>query len=173
MRIAPRLATGVALAALAAIPLATASAADKYLIVPGQSIGPVKIGSTQIQVSRAWGAPARKAGKGMVSTWRWGTGMPLNHPKVVIFMGTAKGSPTAATISTGDMLFHTAAGITPRQSSSDDVMAAYPTATCDLTAGTCTLAGPAGRNTVFSLTDGDTPGGPMLVLEITVSKSGA
>ena len=171
-RRAHHLLLGAAVAGLALTAVSGATAADKYLIVPGQSIGPVKIGSTQIQVSRAWGAPNSKKKMGKVASWRWGTAVPLNHPRVVLFLKTGPGSPTAGAVSTGDMLFHTAEGITPRQSSTADVLAAYPTATCDDTEGVCRLVGPAGRLTTFSLTDGENPSDPKLVIEITVGKGG-
>lgn len=172
-RRAHHLLLGAAVAGLALTAAGGATAADKYLIVPGQSIGPVKIGSTPIQVSRAWGSPDSKKTTGKIITWRWGTGVPLNHPRVVMFMNAGHHRISAIAVSTGDMRFHTAAGITPRQSSAVDVMTAYPTATtCDDTAGVCTLTGAGGRVTTFSLTDAENPTDPKLVLEITIGKGG-
>ena len=104
----------------------SATAADKFLIVPGVSVGSVKVGDTQIQVARKWGSPSRKTPMGKTITWIWGAS-PI--ARTVIFR-KKKGSPTAIAISTMNTAFHTKAGIAPFSSTVNDLTAAYPSASC-------------------------------------------
>jgi len=122
-----------------------ASVPQHLLIVPGVSVGSVRVGDTQSAVRTALGKPSVIRTKGKVTNWTW-----FKRRVVVLFASTGKRRGHAIVISTSNPAYGTAAGIEPLSSTKADVTAAYPAAVCDDSAGVCRLAGPAGRLTTFT-----------------------
>jgi hypothetical protein len=140
---------------------AAAATPSARLIVPGVGVGRGDLGDTRAVLRAAYGRPQSVSTRAATILWRWPRrGLEAEFAR----RGARAGRAVAITASSPG--WATAAGIAPGRSLRAAVVRANPGAACDDEDGTCLLAGPRGRRTVFSY--GEDAAERLVVAAVTV-----